>query len=365
MSHIKGSVYKSGKNYKFFVLFNNQKEWFYSDPCYHDPFDTKQKAEIWFDRARDEIAGGVFNPTAWRKGSPVTISSFSSEWLNIIKTKVKDNTYRGYRSSVNNYILPFCKDHKIKDIRFVRKMDIDKFKLYMQERCSPKGVYHKMSVFKQILNEAYYNGYLQKKIHFPRLENPMGEIEYLEREDQEIILSAIPQEHKPIFIFMMEYGCRPSEARALMKDCIRNSRVTIKRAFSDDMLYESTKTGSKGVRTFDITPRFRDVLNTMPKTLSPFVFTRPDGDFYHYKDLPKIWKKAQQKTGLNIKMYNAFRHSLGCQLLNEGVPDGAVQQILGHTDKRTTDRYAKRNSYVLTQYLINRGKVVEFKKGER
>lgn len=147
-------------------------------------------------------------------------------------------------------------------------MDIDKFKIYLQERCSPKGVYHKMSVFKQILNEAYYNGFLQNKIHFPRLENPMGEIEYLEREEQEIILSVIPQEHKPIFIFMMEYGCRPSEARALMKDCIRNSRVTVKMAFSDDTLNESTKTGSKGVRTFDITPRFRDVLNNMPKSLS-------------------------------------------------------------------------------------------------
>ncbi|MGA1840195.1 MAG: hypothetical protein ACMUIU_06170 [bacterium] len=61
-------------------------------------------------------------------------------------------------------------------------------------------------------------------------------------------LDAIPDRDWPIFQFMMEYGVRPQEARALQRDCIKDGKVKICRAFSNNTLRETTKTGSKGKR---------------------------------------------------------------------------------------------------------------------
>ena len=57
------------------------------------------------------------------------------------------------------------------------------------------------------------------------------EIEYITLEQQNTILSHIPERYRPIFQFMMEYGCRPGEARALQKDCIVDKHIIIRRAF--------------------------------------------------------------------------------------------------------------------------------------
>ena len=58
-------------------------------------------------------------------------------------------------------------------------------------------------------------------------------------------------------------------------------------------------------------------------------------------------------------MYNAFRHSLGSQLLDMGYSLDHVRDQLGHTDIRTTLRYAKRKEKVLTDALEVRKNVVD------
>ncbi|MGA1841821.1 MAG: hypothetical protein ACMUIU_14455 [bacterium] len=106
----------------------------------------------------------------------------------------------------------------------------------------------------------------------------MPEIEYLTIEQQEKLLNAIPDHDRPIFQFMMEYGVRPQEARALQRDCIKNGKVKICRAFSNNTLRETTKTGGKGKRAFEITPYFKEVLKKHGKfTCGIFIRVYPGG----------------------------------------------------------------------------------------
>jgi integrase len=76
----------------------------------------------------------------------------------------------------------------------------------------------------------------------------------------------------------MEYGVRPGEARALQKDCLADGNVIIQRAFSDNELRETTKTGR--IRVYKITAYFQKVLESTQPHLSPFVFVRDDGKPY-------------------------------------------------------------------------------------
>jgi len=155
---------------------------------------------------------------------------------------------------------------------------------------------------------------------------------------------------------MMEYGLRPGEARALKWDCISEDEIMIKRAFSENQLVGCTKTGK--VRKYGITPYVRDVLKTIVRSISGFVFIREDGKPYTSKNLNKVWHEACGRVGIKIKMYNAVRHSLGCQLLDEGKELELVRDILGHTRSDMTRRYAKRSSEVITSVLSDRRKIV-------
>ena len=260
---------------------------------------------------------------------------------------------KDYRSSVNNYIAPFFED---KDIRRIRYNDLVKFYDWIPR--VDKGKYNVMSVLKTMLHYAWRNEDLPKVPPFPKLSFKLPEIEYLTLEQQETILAAIPERHRPIYQFMMEYGVRPGEARALQKDCLVDENVIIRRAFSDNELRETTKTGR--IRIYQITAYFQKVLESIQPHLSPFVFVRDDGKPFTSKNLNKIWHEACKKAGIKIKMYNGVRHSLGCQLLDMGYDLSLVQDQLGHTKSEMTRRYAKRAPKILADALeARRGNVIK------
>ncbi|HTZ39463.1 MAG TPA: tyrosine-type recombinase/integrase, partial [Syntrophales bacterium] len=152
---------------------------------------------------------------------------------------------------------------------------------------------------------------------------------------------------------------RIQEARAMMKDCVTDEEVIIKRSFSEFALRETTKTGR--IRRFSLTSRARAILKSVTLSTCQFVFTPNNKTAYHPRLLNEIWHKACAAVGIKIKLYNAFRHSLGCQLLDEGQPLDLVRDVLGHSTSEMTRRYAKRNPTQLTNALENRGKVIPFR----
>jgi len=145
----------------------------------------------------------------------------------------------------------------------------------------------------------------------------------------------------------MEYGLRIGEVIAIQKDCVdfTKNELMIKRSFSNGQLRETTKTG-RG-RYYQITGRSYSILfkeiNTGNK-FNRFVFSRSEGDTpYSPRNLNSLWKPACESCGIKIELYNAIRHSLGCQLLDEGQPLELVRDILGHTSTNMTRRYAHRH----------------------
>ena len=67
--------------------------------------------------------------------------------------------------------------------------------------------------------------------------------------------------------------------------------------------------------------------------------------YNHYTDtqiLNKIWRVAAQKAGYahcNLNLY-LLRHSLASAAVNRGVSEKLIGDFLGHTDLKTTSRYA-------------------------
>ncbi|MFZ0389451.1 MAG: tyrosine-type recombinase/integrase, partial [Calditrichia bacterium] len=343
---MKGSCHYDKKSNRWFVsiYWDGKRHKIFRHPITREPFWSKKSAEKQLNRIRTEVDDATFNPKHWKPDSPMSTRGYAQEWLDVID--VSKNTLKDYRSSVTNYIIPFFGD---KDLRHIRHNDLVKFHKWIPR--ADKGKYNVVSALRTMMRWAWRNEDLPRVPPFPKLSYALPEIEYLTLDQQESILEAIPERHRPIYQFMMEYGVRPGEARALQKNCLENGYVIIRRAFSENEL-KTTKTGT--IRRYQITPYFQQVLDEMPVNLSPFVFVRSDGKPYTGKNLNNIWHDACARVGIKIKMYNGVRHSLGCQLLDMGYDMDLVREQLGHTKTEMTRRYAKRTKQSLADALISR-----------
>lgn len=155
---------------------------------------------------------------------------------------------------------------------------------------------------------------------------------------------------------MMDNGTRVGEARALMKDKIKNNHIVIDMTFSDNdlKLCSDNKQGGE----IGLTEYTKTILKNITPHLGQFIFVRDDGKSYTNKNLNKIWHKACKQAGIKIKLYNAVRHSLGCQLLDAGEDMDLVRQQLRHTNSLMTRRYAHRSNNLVTDALNRRRTIV-------
>jgi len=71
----------------------------------------------------------------------------------------------------------------------------------------------------------------------------------------------------------------------------------------------------------------------------------------------EIWKAACDTVGIKINQKNAIPHSLGCQLLDDGVDLEMVRDIYGHTTTDITRKYVNRALHLVLETLEKRGHV--------
>lgn len=210
-----------------------------------------------------------------------------------------------------------------------------------------------------MLNFARKDGVIKQLPPFPSLEqSQQKEVEYLTFDEQQKVIESIPEEHRSIFLFGMEYGLRIGEVRALKKDCIADDHIIIKRSFSQWELRETTKTYR--VRRLPLTARANEILKAARPSFSEYLFTFDGSLPYYERKMRNIWKSACETAGIKISQKNAIRHSLGCQLLDNGVDLEMVRDIYGHTSTDMTRKYVKRTPTRMLEALENRSKVIDF-----
>ena len=99
----------------------------------------------------------------------------------------------------------------------------------------------------------------------------------------------------------------------------------------------------------------RDLLESQPKSFTGYVYLNRRGRHYSQTYLNDVWNKAVKGAGYPyIPLKNASRHSLGTKLADEGESPGMVAQVLGHTDTKTTKKYARYGTRALKPFLRRR-----------
>ncbi|MBW2362625.1 MAG: tyrosine-type recombinase/integrase [Deltaproteobacteria bacterium] len=194
------------------------------------------------------------------------------------------------------------------------------------------------------------------EVPLPRVDDHEPRI--LSIEDQDAILAAIPEAERGIFIALAYLALRPSEARALDVTDYRNRWLAVDKAVKGTAVsapIRGTKTGrSKTLPVPDELTEWieRHVSATGRLTRSPLFVNPRTGNRWSHWALRDRWVRAAQSLGLEgVRLYEGTKHTMATDAVRRGVTERELQAFLGHSDVRSTRRYARMSREALIHVL--------------
>ena len=136
---------------------------------------------------------------------------------------------------------------------------------------------------------------------------------------------------RALFGICLFTGCRVSEALALQTTDIKGGMLTFRK---------STTKGKLKTRVVDIQPGLASLLEKHQPSKPGFLFPggRP-GRAMTRSMADKILKKACDRIGLVGVSTHSFRRTALTQMCDAGIPLRHIQEISGHNDLGTLQRY--------------------------
>lgn len=142
-------------------------------------------------------------------------------------------------------------------------------------------------------------------------------------------------------------GCRRREIEALtwVEVDLLNGFLRLK----------ESKTGSKNVF---ISQDAATILSKIPRVEGkPWVFPGTTGKG-HYQHTAKVWTDVREKAGLADVRLHDLRHTFASRSLAEGASLEVVAALLGHRERRTTERYAHLASHPIKEAANRAGRSI-------
>lgn len=219
-------------------------------------------------------------------------------------------------------------------------------------RLAPKSVRHALTDVGACLHWLVRRGDLGRHVEMPSVYVPEYAPKIPTPEAQDRLLAEIPWELRGAFLARGRMGLRPSEAvRAnvedydLERDVLtvrgKGGRVRFLPADAEVARWVRETHGGKKLREAG-TPLF-------PNPRSPL-------RRWDHHATRKVLLKAMKRVGLKLRPNEAMRHAFATDAVNRGVALERVGHYLGHSDTRTTRRYAKLAGEGLVDVLRPLGK---------
>jgi integrase len=327
--------------------------------------DSFQRALVLSSHIQHEIENHIFDPSRYVASDikKYYFENLLAQWISDKEKEAgKDQLSYSYINPLKGHIRNYIKPHFIgKDVRDIRTIDIKEFCRQLPDKLAPKTQKNIINALENFFNTLLSDEILEKKPVFPRISVPEPAIKWCNREVQDSILNAIPDRHRFIFFFLTRQGLRPAEAVAVKWEDIDlgNGILTVKRTMSNRKIVERTKT--RKVRPRLIHPDVLDILKSIPRGLpNVYLFINPNsGKPYLTDTLQRLWKEACKAVSVDIELYQATRHSVASMAASSGVSIAIIKEVLGHTDIRTTQKYAHVNVLSQSQVFAAQSKLIE------
>jgi len=315
---------------------------------------------------RIEITEQRFHPDRYKVRTPsaLALRTYIESWLaerdgDVTAGTLKPSTRRLYGSYARCHLFPALGGH---DIRELRGLDIRALQRILRDKgLAAKTIFNIVRLLHGILKDAWRDGDIDKVPPFPRIEMAEPSYRTLTHAQQLAVLAQVEPKYQGFFRLLVALPLRPGEARALQwRDLAwATGELTIRRTWSDNTLVNRRKRGAN--YSIGLPTALLDVLRgeyrraveswgTEPHPTA-FIFSHPASSRWagraFSKGIPRVWRRACTKAGVPyIGLYSSTKHSFGRHALEAGADLGAIQGIMGHADRRSTERYAKPSARV-------------------
>jgi integrase len=294
-----------------------------------------------------EIREGSFDPTKYirQEQEKFWVRNLLDQFQ---KSRIEELA-PSYRKDYRRMVRVAAEFFGVKDARELRKIDLVNYKGHLEASgISAKTVKNYLDHFKVFLRWCCSDLEIISRVPvFPTVQLSPRPFRWLAQEDQLKIFDHIPEQDRPIIHFLALHGCRPAEARALrIRDLnLAAGTVTISSTFSGREFREKRKGRGSKPYTLPIHPEMIEFVAGRAKSALPgaWIFINPrNGGPYSENKLRRVWGAARVASGLDssLRLYDATRHSFASQLRAAGVGIEAIRDHLGHSDIRTTLKYA-------------------------
>lgn len=211
--------------------------------------------------------------------------------------------------------------------RFTAKLISDSYK--------PKTVHHYVGYARQVFAWAVAQGWMDKAPLPAKLPRTIWEPRDVAPADIGAAFAKLPPIAKPILTFILETGCRPSEAMRL-----KWSSVDLERGVC--VLTDHKTAKATGLtRTIYLTEASKAVLKEIVRDEeSDFVFLSRFKTPYTRHGLHSILFRAAEKAEVRVGLY-ALRHTRLQSALDQGLPIEEVAGLAGHSGLVTIRAYAR------------------------
>ena len=295
------------------------------------PVSLKNVAEV-----RRECHARKASPEREASGAPGRVAPLFRDfvegaWKEAHFGGYKPSTKKGVRSVLDRQLLPAFGSKPLDRITLAQVTQwFNRF-----SRTAPGNANHALDLLRQIMNFAIARGHLET--------NPARAVQKNRRQvltrflfREEIVrlhrvldrqTRKSSREQADIVRLLLLTGCRRSEIIRL-----RWSEVD-----RDRLVLADSKTGP---RTVPLSTPARRILERRPRGESPFAFPSPrDPARPRSRNLP-FWYRARHEAGVEDVRLHDLRHTHASHAVMNGVPVPVVSRLPGHSDLRTTLRYA-------------------------
>jgi integrase len=219
--------------------------------------------------------------------------------------------------------------------------DVQRLKAHLSDR-APKTVNNVLSVLSRMLKVAVEWNILDgMPCQMRLLRVPQTQAEFYDFEDYSRLVEAAQAIHAQAHLVVLlggDAGLRCGEMLALEWPDVdlRRRQLRIQRS---DWRGNVTATKSGRPRAVPVTARLEKALRGHKHLRGPRVLCHEDGSPLTHTSLRNLTQRAARKAGLAKHGLHLLRHTFCSHLSMRGAPARAIQELAGHQELSTTQRY--------------------------
>jgi len=273
------------------------------------------------------------------------LDDFSVRWLTTYaKVNNKPAEYQRKESVLRTNLIPFFGSVRLSKIK---DEHIERYKASrIAIGLTNKTINNHLTVLSKLLSCASEWGAIESVPRIRRLKEAPTRFDYLTEEEGEALLSAIGDSNwYGMILTGLRTGMRVGEMMALDWSNVSLERgvIAVRQAYSGGVVCSPK---SNRERHIPICADLMEWLNMRPCS-SGLVFHEGDGVMIRHGRAKRVLADYCRQAKLRKIGWHALRHSFASQLVMKGVSISAIQQLLGHSDIRTTMRYSHLTPSVL------------------